>query len=132
MLSFTFVLLCVFTVGVVTGVFDLEADAATTYYEAIDPMVKIRHGSSSDYGVAREVPKGTVVKVVGSTVNSSNKLWYQLSDGKWVYSERVKKHTHNLLVCFQKMVIYHLLRGYLSDIMAKLFQFLKKNIQVHQ
>jgi len=37
---------------------------------------------------------GSVLYLNGKTVNQENHTWYRLSNGYWVYSENVSKHTH--------------------------------------
>ena len=39
------------------------------------------------------VKKDDIVTVTGKMTNASNKLWYRLSDGKWIYSEHIKPYS---------------------------------------
>lgn len=73
-----------------------NASAATTYYQTSKADVPIWSAASSSSTKKRTIATtGTVLKVTGSTVNSAGNLWYKLSDGTWVYSGNVKKHTHS-------------------------------------
>ena len=86
LLSLALVMLSIFTVGVACGVFDLEASAATTYYEANEAEVILRTGPSSSHKTNTiTVKKGTVLQVVGSTTNDSGNLWYRLGGGLWAH-----------------------------------------------
>lgn len=70
--------------------------ASITYYQTKKADVPIWSAASSSSTKRRvEAYSGTVLKVVGSTTNSAGNLWYKLSDGNWVYSGNVSKHTHS-------------------------------------
>ena len=90
------VLLALFAVCMLLGAASVTASAATiSYYQTVKDAVAIRLGpaekNDAKYHIAK---KGTVIRVVGSTVNSSGNRWYQLNDGYWVYSKNVTGHSH--------------------------------------
>ena len=69
--------------------------ASISYYQTSKADVPIWSAASSSSTKRRtEAVSGTVLKVVGSTINSAGNKWYKLSDGNWVYSGNVKAHTH--------------------------------------
>ena len=71
--------------------------ASITYYQTTKADVPIWSQSKSTSPSVKkrtEAYSGTVLKVIGSTRNSSGNLWYQLSDKNWVYSGNVTKHNH--------------------------------------
>ena len=51
------------------------------------PYAKINNVSTK----TNTAQKGQKLQVIGSYVNNLDNLWYQLSDGNWVYSENVNK-----------------------------------------
>lgn len=70
--------------------------ASVTYYQTVEDNIITRTGPASSYNtntrtIAR---KGTVLRVVGQTTNSSGNKWYKLDNGYWVFCERVTKHNH--------------------------------------
>ena len=70
-----------------------------TYYQTVESNVKTRTGPGEKYdkNVITISKKGTVLKVIGSTKNSSGNTWYKLNNNYWVYSKRVTKHSHSYL-----------------------------------
>ena len=52
--------------------------------------VPVRASASSSGSVKYRLAKGQQVTVVGVYANSSNNLWFRLSDGNWIYNENVK------------------------------------------
>ncbi len=69
--------------------------ASVTYYQTSKSSVPIWSAASSSSTKIKTITTiGTVLKVTGSTTNSAGNLWYKLSDGNWVYSGNVTKHTH--------------------------------------
>ncbi len=69
--------------------------ASVTYYQTSKTEVPIWSEASSKSTKIRTVSsQGTVLKVTGSTTNSAGNLWYKLSDGTWVFSGNVTRHTH--------------------------------------
>ena len=49
---------------------------------------------SSNSTLYRTEALGKVFKVTSKTTNQEGNVWYKLSDGSWVFSENVKKHSH--------------------------------------
>ena len=83
--------------------------ASVTYYQTAKANVPIWSAANSDSKKIKTISSsGTVVKIVDSKRNIYGKLWYKLSDGTWVYSENVKKHTHSFAggVCTTKSCGY--------------------------
>lgn len=69
--------------------------ARVSYYQTNKTNVPNWSSASSKSRKVRVYPhSGTVVKVVDSTINSSGNLWYKLSDGTWIFSDNLKKHSH--------------------------------------
>lgn len=68
---------------------------AVTYYQTNKSDVPIWSQASSKSSKRDVLPYGTVLRVTGSTVNSSNNLWYRLDNGNWVFSGNVTKHSHS-------------------------------------
>lgn len=56
------------------------------------------YGSDSTYKNSEHIhtykTKGTVLKMVSSKNNKSGNMWYKDSDGRWVWSGNLKKHSH--------------------------------------
>lgn len=70
--------------------------ASVTYYQTSKDNIPVWSQASSKSKKVKTISStGTVLKVVSSTKNSSGNLWYQLSDGSWVYSGNVVKHNHS-------------------------------------
>ncbi len=70
--------------------------AASTYYQTAKANVPIWSAASSkSTKVTTIASSGTVLIVVGSTVNSSGNTWYQLNNGNWVFKDNVTKHSHS-------------------------------------
>lgn len=70
--------------------------AGVSYYQTNKADVPIWSSASSKSTKIRTVSaQGTVLKVTGSTTNSAGNLWYQLSDGYWVFSGNVTSHSHS-------------------------------------
>lgn len=68
---------------------------AATPYQTNKADVPIWTSASSKSTKAYTIGQsGTVISVVGSTTNSSGNLWYKLSNGYWVFSGNVTKHSH--------------------------------------
>ena len=60
--------------------------ASVSYYQTNKADVPIWSEASSKSTKIRTIfAKGTVLKVTGSTTNSSGNLWYKLSDGYWIF-----------------------------------------------
>ena len=80
--------------------FPLTVFAATTKYETVKDNVPVwSEPSSKSTKVYRIEYEGTVVEVTSSKTNSAGNLWYKLTDGNWVFSGNVKKHSHKGVMC---------------------------------
>ncbi len=92
-----YLLLAIILSVVVIGGLTTSVNAASvTYYQTSKADVPIWSSASSKSTKIRvEAYTGTTLKVVGSTVNSSGNTWYRLSDGYWVFSGNVTKHSHS-------------------------------------
>ncbi len=79
------------------GLLAVPAGAASVkFYQTSKADVPIWTAASSSSTKAKTISaKGTVLKVTGSTTNSAGNVWYQLSDGYWVYSGNVTSHGHS-------------------------------------
>ncbi len=57
-----------------------------------------KYGSDSTYKNSKHIhtykTKGTVLKMVSSKENKSGNMWYKDTDGRWVWSGNLKKHSH--------------------------------------
>lgn len=73
--------------------FSLKAFAATAYEVTKSDGADIRVSYSKHATSVRKAPKGSIVWVSSSIKNSSGNLWYKLTDGKWIFSDNVKKHS---------------------------------------
>lgn len=83
-----FIMLCLFAVT--------PQAASISYYQTNKANVPIWSQASSSSTKRRTIASAnTVLKITGSTKNSSGNLWYQISDGTWVYSGNVSKHSHS-------------------------------------
>ena len=84
-------------VVMVFGLLPVPGHAATVYYfqtnKANVPIWTQASSGSTQYRVIGSA--NTVLKVVASTKNAAGNLWYQLTDGTWVYSGNVSSHTHS-------------------------------------
>ena len=70
--------------------------ASVTYYQTSKASVPIwSEANSKSTQVMVISTAGTVLQVNGSTVNSSNNLWYRLTNGYWVFSGNVTAHSHS-------------------------------------
>ena len=77
--------------------FTLSVSAASvTYYQTNKADVPIWSEASSKSTKVKTIStSGTVLKVIGTTTNSSGNLWYKLNDGTWVFSGNTTKHNHS-------------------------------------
>ncbi len=74
-------------------IFSLKAFAATPYEVTKSGGSNIRTSHSENASAVRKAPQGSIVWVASSKTNSVGNLWYKLSDGYWIYSKNVKKHS---------------------------------------
>ena len=80
----TVVMLIVFAAGVF---------AATPYEITKSGGALVRTSYSEKATDVRREAYGNIIWVVSSTKNSAGNIWYQLSDGNWIYSGNVKSHS---------------------------------------
>ncbi|MBR3974508.1 MAG: InlB B-repeat-containing protein [Clostridia bacterium] len=80
----TLIMLIVFAAGVF---------AATPYEITKSDGALVRTSYSEKASSVRREAKGNIIWVVSSTKNSAGNIWYQLSDGNWIYSGNVKSHS---------------------------------------
>jgi hypothetical protein len=52
----------------------------------------IRNRPYSPDTILKRLPKGTTVKITGAAYNAVGNLWYQLSDGTWIFSGNVSQN----------------------------------------
>ncbi len=87
--------------------FPLTAFAATTKYETAKDNVPVwSEASSKSTKVYRIEDEGTIVEVTSSKTNSAGNLWYKLTDGNWIFSGNVKKHSHMGIMCGRSTYSY--------------------------
>ena len=74
--------------------FSINVWAASTPYEVTKSGgALIRTSYSESASSVRRAATGSIVWVVSSKKNSAGNTWYKLSDGYWIYSKNVKKHS---------------------------------------
>jgi len=80
----TLIMLIVFAAGVF---------AATPYEITKSGGALVRTSYSEKASEVRREATGNIIWIVSSTKNSAGNIWYQLSDGNWIYSGNVKSHS---------------------------------------
>ena len=79
---------------IVTFSFTITVWAASIPYEITKSGgALIRTSYSESASSVRRASEGSIVWVVSSKKNSAGNTWYKLSDGYWIYSGNVKKHS---------------------------------------
>lgn len=67
-------------------------------YQTANNGIAVRVAPYNNRQVANRIPvKGTVVLIKAKAKNSVGNIWYQTSDGSWIYSNDVFEHKHNIV-----------------------------------
>jgi len=90
----------ILAIVILFSIFPLNVFAVTTKYETVKDNVPVwSEASSKSTQKYRIEYEGTIVEVTSSKTNSAGNLWYKLTDGNWVFSGNVKKHSHMGIMC---------------------------------
>lgn len=70
-------------------------DMGKKYYQVNKNDTPVRTVPYSEQSAYKHYSSGKVVRVAQSTTNCKGKVWYKTTDGDWIYSGNLDKHSHD-------------------------------------